>query len=689
MTTSRRTHIVAGIAAVTALAVATAVLVKVIHAANAEPEYPDAPFRPVGKDFPRIIPVTERPTRAEFDVVRRLLTQTGAIRNATAEEQAAVKVLYQPGGSRDGRPNYIRARELAEKILESNPNSVPALYTLAQAHFRSERNLPQALFHVRQARKLLEKRGRANPDDEDAREWYLRALLVEYDILRAMDRAEEQLRVVELMEQIYEPLPWMKVWALFKVKRLQEARKALEEAERTGRWRLSCLNSRCALEEQSRNREATYQAGKVMVKELPYSPVLWSNYGLACMYTFRPDEAERAYLTSVSKGRPDFYGTAYRPLALLYLQQGRVPEALSALKKGRAQRALRAPHTLQQDQRKIEQATGLLLLALGHNEEAERFLRRAYDDPDRTGSTTDDETDLLMVNGLLLWTVLGSELEQLREEDAGVSGVARLAPDLKRKALEFQVWTLRRQLLKILHAPDRLSAIRPYMPGNVEIEAWLAPGLLRILPPGVAAEALRQARAEEDHPGAVPYFDAFEAEVALLRGDAEAALALARKALDRLPAAGEKLLRARASAVAGAAARRLGKRADGLALLQQALRDFPQAFRLLGTAIPVKVEHDGSAPASDLAARLLRSPRFAEAPDGFRVVIRTEGGKLMVEMFRAAGERHCQVSVALSGKADAVADTLKELHRKVMSPALDLSQVDINSLDGSPSTLQL
>jgi tetratricopeptide (TPR) repeat protein len=205
----------------------------------------------------------------------------------------------------------------------------------------------------------------------------------------------------------------------------------------------------------------------------------------------------------------------------------------------------------------------------------------------------------------------------------------------------------------------------------------------------VAAEALRQARAEEDHPGAVPYFDAYEAEVALLRGDAEAALALARKALDRLPAAGEKLLRARVAAVAGEAARRLGKNAYGLALLQQALRDFPQAFRLLGTAIPVKVEHDGSALASDLAGRLLRSPRFAAAPDGFRVAIRSEDGKLIVEMFRAAGERHCQVGVTLSGQADAVADALRQLHRKMMSPTLDLSQVDINSLDGSPSALQL
>src|SRR5262245_23771833 len=117
MNTSRRKRIIAGIAATAALAVATAVLVKVIHAANAEPEYPDAPFRPVGKDFPRIIPVKERRPWPEIQAIERFLTQTGAIRNATPEEQAAVKVLYEPGNLLGGRPNYIRARELAEKIL--------------------------------------------------------------------------------------------------------------------------------------------------------------------------------------------------------------------------------------------------------------------------------------------------------------------------------------------------------------------------------------------------------------------------------------------------------------------------------------------------------------------------------------------------------------------------------------------
>src|SRR5207253_4767466 len=107
--------------------------------------------------------------------------------------------------------------------------------------------------------------------------------------------------------------------------------------------------------------------------------------------------------------------------------------------------------------------------------------------------------------------------------------------DLPRRALEFQSWTLKRGLLKILHDPERLRALRPYMPGTPDLESWLSGGLVRLLPPGVAAEAVRQARAEEDHPGAVPYFDTLDAEVALLRGNAEEALSCARRALAKLP----------------------------------------------------------------------------------------------------------------------------------------------------------
>src|SRR5262249_60151089 len=124
---------------------------------------------------------------------------------------------------------FVKGRDLARKVLRSDPESVPARYALAIALYegQGQGSLPRALHEIRKARKILERRGRANPADADAREWYLRVLAKEYYILRDLDRPEEQLRLVEGVERIYAPLPWLKVWPLFKLKRLGEARRAI------------------------------------------------------------------------------------------------------------------------------------------------------------------------------------------------------------------------------------------------------------------------------------------------------------------------------------------------------------------------------------------------------------------------------------------------------------------------------
>ena len=438
-----------------------------------------APFRPVGKDFPRIIRVQES-WSADNERVRRFLLENGAISKASPPEREAIQSV--------AKGKYVKARELAEKILQDQPESIPALLALAEVYHKGEAHLPRALFHVRQVRKLLHRRGLANPDDGDSREWYLRALELEYHILRDLDQAENQLRVVQLIEQLYEPLPWLKVWPLFKCKRLDEAEEALQQCEKTGRWRLHSLNSRCALEEQRGRRVPTYEAGLLMTKAIPGSAVLWSNLGGAAQYAFLQEEAKSAYLKAV-KLPVDFHGTAYRSLALLYLQQGRFPAALDALKKGQKQRAQRKAHTLQQDQTKMDRTIGLLLLALGKSEQAARFTQRAILKPDRTGSTTDDETALALTNGLVYWTVLCSQLEEGRENHAAKSGLKQFDPSAAQQALEFQIWTHRQKLLKILQDPKRLNVLRPYMPGQSEAETWLLGGLLQILPSGVAEEA--------------------------------------------------------------------------------------------------------------------------------------------------------------------------------------------------------
>jgi tetratricopeptide (TPR) repeat protein len=646
-----------------------------------QPEYAAVPFNRVSADFPRIIPVKERESTKEITAIRKFLTETGAIRHATPEEQAALKEVDEK--------NYVKAGELAQTILQSHPDSVPARLVTAQVHHYAESNLPRALFEIRAARHVLEK-GQLDREDPDGQEWYLRVLEEEYYILASMDRREEQLQVIDLLEQVYQPLPWLRVFPLIKLGRLDEARAVLRHMEEDGNWPRHSLNSRCMVEEQARNRTGCCEAARDMVTKYKDSAVLWYNYGLSCLNDFRLPEAEKAFVKSATGVRCDFYGSPYLRLGMFYLQQGRIPEAWHAIKQGQAQRWSRQPYTLEQDQSFADRSIALMLLALGRGEDAERFARRAYERPGRTGFTTDDERTELLLNGLVFWQVLQTRMEEMREADSQQSLVDRLKPNTRLESMELEAWTLKRHLLTLLSDEKFLQELlRPYMPGQDDKEAWFTPTILQLLPPGVAVEALRQAREAEDlakYPAAAAYFDALAAELALSRGEPREALQLARQALDSLPAQGERLLRARVAAVGAEAAHQLGLGEESLTLADQALRDFPQVFRILKIAIPVHVEDDGSPLARELTRCLFLSPCFREDPAGFAITVQSTSDGLTFSLTRQGGANHFEASVPL-GDSDSqvVASAVRRFHERLMSPLLDLTEVDVNALDISAS----
>ncbi|HVS34684.1 MAG TPA: hypothetical protein VMS17_03820 [Gemmataceae bacterium] len=671
-------------AAAVVLAAGALVAWKLIADANNRPEYPDAPFERVGPDFPHIIPLCANISFDEAENVGRFLTDDGAVRNASPEEREAVKDVTDPVYLDSGKPNYLRGAELARAILRTNPNSVPALYALAEARHHEDANLPRALFEIRQARHILEDRGRANPRDADSREWYLRVLQEEYQILNEMDRREEQLRVVELMEQVYRPLPWLKVFPLIKLKRLDEAEANLQLVEQTGQWGNAVRNWRPMLPEARRDRDGCYQLGKDTAEKSPYNTVEWYNFGLSCLNDFRLDEAEAAFDHAAHLSEVNFDGSPWMRLAVFYLQEGRTKDAWEAFQKGRLQRGERKPDTLQQDQTFTDRSLALMMLAVGRSEDAERFARRAYELPGRTGDTTDDQRSQTTLSGLVLYMALESRIEELQEADAARTGMAALSPADKTDIAnrETELWTLRRHMIDLLSDETFLNELlRPYLPGQDDKEAWVTPTIIRILPPGVAVEAIRQARQSESNPNAASYFDALEAEADLIRGQPEEAHRLALQALASLPSVQERTLRARASAIAAEAARQLGHADECRQLTGAALQDFPEVFRLLHLSIPVRIEQDGSAQAARLADALLRSPRFREDPAGLRIVLAGGGGQLHFALYGADQSVQSEGAVPLGSD---LAAALQRFHALMMSPVLDLTDADVNTLAAPP-----
>ncbi len=601
------------------------------------------------------------------------------------------------------KDKLVEARELAQKLLKDDPESLAGNFVLGAVFHYAESNLPRALFYVRKARKLMEKRYGLRPRDSTGRYWFLRVISEEIYVTASMDKREEQLAALRRRDEVFDPRPSDQIWPLIKLERWDAALKMIDRglAHEDIDQQFRAMNGLCALEFERRRREASYESCVKMTERFKYNEVGWSNTGESAMMVFKHAEAERYYLKATELPN-NSYGSPWRSVAMIYLQEGRLSEALGALKKAQQQRQGREAHTHQQDQASMDSAVTTLLLALGHSDDAVRMGRRVYERPDRAGGTSASERQIQISGALLFWGALQMRIATMEEEAAAQPFTTRVLPDVDRRSLEVEAWTVQRRAVRLMaFRPELLEIIRPYLTGIVNIEVWLQGSLVSILGPGVTRQLLDEARVAEKHPEAEGYFLAIEAEAALMAGDEDEALALTKAAMKKLPRA-EVLARARVAAVGGEAARREGDKKLRDRYWNQALEDFPAAFRLLDLAIPVKVEHNNTELSQDIADALLRSPRLVSEDGGLSLRIEDTGGRVKMCLYRQFDALHgCaeavrQKKVAAKGEAtpedtqmtdeELVVEASRSFHDMIMSPKLDLTQADIRSLDGSPST---
>ncbi len=643
--------------------------------------YPPAAFAPVPQDFPRIIALLEAPSKSnevewkayveQFEAINEYLMNSGAAQRSTDEEREVIHA--------DIKREFAKSRERATHILSKNLDSIPALIALARAEAFGDGNLPQGLFLIRQARRICESRGIANSADADAREWYLRIMHQEYDMLGRLDRRLEQLEVVNRMESIYEPLPVLKVWPLIKLKKYDEAAEATRLADETGRFAATVLNARCAMAWEMQQRNEAYDAGSAMIEAHGDSPVHWKNHGEAALGVFRFDEAEKAFLKSTTLSQTGLSSTAYNDLTVLYLQQGRIAEAIDAIKNANRQRASREPSNLQQDQATTDLSKAMLMIVLGRGDDAIRHARSAYELPDRGGNTSEDASVLRLSCALGYAAALRLQREQQYE-----AANSSLLP-----TLNFDVLLFDHKSRNLTDVQLLCSTLRPHLGGGPGISkgipSWLRVSVIQFFPPVIAAEAVRQVREVEDHPLAIPYLDAIEAEVCLRLGDYETASSLAKQSLEQLPAQGEKLLCGRVALVGAQAAFLSGDVSSAWPLFQRALQDFPTAFRLLGVALPVRIEHDEQKGSALLARAVGRSRRFRPDASGFVFTFNQGDGMVDCNLTSPNGSQIFAESIKLvDGEPDAIGQALERIHDRLLAPAIDLTQSDMSSLDGSP-----
>jgi tetratricopeptide (TPR) repeat protein len=591
-------------------------------------------------------------------------------------EQAAVCRLFER--------KYASLRRLADRALDQDPSSFRAHYLMGMALHLGEANLPKARYHLDAAERLFVERIGPEPDPSSEVSTVLRGILLELVYVHGeMDSHEQKIAYVDrLKEQLdvdYEPL---KAWPLMKLGRFEEAKAVAQRAidSELPYFRAVGKTALCAVESEQRHRHEAYAAclaaGERWLTDPTDGAVELTNAGAAAEEMLRFDQAERFYLTATRR-MPEGSVNPYGRLVLLFLRQGRLGEAVSALRAMKTYRENRpGAHLDQQDDAEASMILSSLLLVAGRLEAAERISDRASRQPDRKG-TSSAASDQSKAGAALLDRATKLALAARWEERAAASswwGAAKAR--WTSQTLRWKAWRAGLVVREVLSDPVRLaSTLRPEVPGSIEGPEWLDFDVVELLGPGVVSAVVSDNRSIEtlDPELAEPLFAAFEVEAAAQRGRWSEVRERAETIRRQLPPA-LALIHARVSLREAQAAWAQGDRAASRTAWIEVMRTDPGLTRRLDARLPVQVSAQSGLEA--LAEVIEASPRFRVAHGGFELQLSRDGCTL------ATDDGQTLRSVpwppdALSVDARAVA-----LHDALFAPTVDLTQFDVRSLDG-------
>lgn len=583
----------------------------------------------------------------------------------------------------------IQAREQAERLLRDEPRAFVGLYALSQVFREEEGNLPRALHFLRRAALELSARRRAAPDDGSLLRWDRRLLLEEEGLLGEMDRREEQLAVLERYAQRHGPAAdQRRVWPLMKLRRYEEATRVARRAAAANDLdtRISGYNGLLSLEfERERPERCFGTALEGLRRTGDQSCILHLNAAEAAFAVFRFDEVERLANASLQAPLHDCPASAHTHLANLYLLQADFRRAIAAVQEARAQQVPR--RLRQQFEMNITAWLTRLLLALGRFEAAFALAERVLEAPDRVGMLSYSAELMETIYTLDDYAALQGRIEELREQRSARTGLRdQLMRGVEILRLRLLGFVRRRQAARLLAQHGLLRGLlRPYLK---PLPSWQLPLLGEVAGDAVVGAEIRELRKSIDLRAATdPYYAAIEGEGAARRGDHAEALRRGRLALQRLPAE-EVLLRARVAAWTATSAYALGDRRQARQAFEEVLDRWPTALRALGLPLPVRVGSAATPAARALATRLERSRRLTTDALGlgFVVDIHPLGRALELCLLAPRGRRvDCVQGRAPRDDDDdeALTALIDAFHRQAFAPKIDLTQQDINSLDGS------
>jgi tetratricopeptide (TPR) repeat protein len=587
----------------------------------------------------------------------------------------------------------IRAREQAEKILSSDPDSILGRYVLAEVFHGEEGNLPRALHHLRRAQSLFKRHYGQAPTESRPQQWHRRFLLAEERVLGEMDRRVEQLAVIDHYDRLYRPkLDHIRIWPLMKLHRFEEAIRIanaaiLSEDEGT---RISGYNGLLSIEFERKRPKSCFQVAMHALEQTGYrSCILNLNTAEAAFAVFRFDDVERLAQKSLQSPIKDCPSSAHSHLASLFLLRADFQRAISAVKSARTEGIARR---LRQ-QFEMANAAWLmrLLYSLGKFDDAARLTRQIVRAPDRVGLTSFSKELMEAIYLISHHAALLAQMEAIREKASARGFLARAELWLRIQALELEAWRTRRQALQFLAEEQMIvDLVRPYIK---PFPPWTSPTLIPVAGEGIVLRAIQLAEKQQSQPEKIaPYFGMLRGEIHYRNGEYELAQKLGEAALRSL-AKDEVLLRARITAWLAQAALRLGQAEGAKRHFERVLDEWPTALRLLSIRLPVELTLTDGPLAKRAAEQLRRSPRLAfggaGASLGFKVRLVETAQSIRICLHGPSGRQYGCSETKRSKLKEQTTDEerlaliVDNFHNEVFAPKVDLTQQDINSLDGS------
>lgn len=527
----------------------------------------------------------------------------------------------------------VKARELSEQWLRSEPESPAAQYALAEVLLTVEGNMPRALFHLNRAEELT------NYDNlEDAIlsgnvQWHYLALSQLSYVHQLMGDQLRSLEYLEKMKDIYAlEIESFRGWPLIKLKQYDAARASAnlvlqnsEDArERARAWNTLCaadLASLQPIESMNACDRAIDEDGNPTAQANNTDTVYLSNASEVSLSLLQMDKAEEYLDLATSVLNPDSVANPWIYKMYLLMNQGRFDEAREAMDRmliwRESQEAIvnvmnRAEHFL---------VSASFLLLAGYAEDAAKLSATALNQPDRNGSYSADDAQKDSLAALINMMANQTEYQIQLEKLSTLDFMPSLSARIDAASLQVDAWRAERRAASLFAEFDVLqSRLRPYSPLDVHIPEWVEPEIIGLMGTGVMANILEQANDNGAFTLNSGYYYSYHTEIAARENQSERVLEAGALALTELPAQ-EVLLRARVAAQMATAAWKEDQHGDALTFYEAAYKQDPSILRRLALSLPVTIVHDGAEFSAQVAAYLAKSPRFHQHPNGMKLEV--------------------------------------------------------------------